>query len=209
VTWIAIACGLAFAVLLYRHLMKMAQHTVLLSITGVLAVVPGWFAWRTHQLEERLADAVQEISGVADAEVDCQGFLREFRLDNNLGEVQFGRDGTPSQTAGLRASVCDHLSDWLDSDKSTPSEDQIVAVHVLTHEAMHVAGITDERSAECQAMQSDARMAESLGATPRQAQTLATRYAMQVYPRMPSGYTSPGCSEDGEYDLTPGDGVWP
>lgn len=201
--------GMVFAVLLARRLMRIGEHTVSLGLTALLALIPGWFAWQTHQLESQLAEAVQIVSGVPDAEVDCQGFLREFRLDNNLGEVRFGRDGVPSKVAGLRGGVCDNLSDWLSSDKLTPSQDQIIAVHVLTHEAIHVSGLTDERGTECQAMQRDAETAQILGATPEQATMLATRYTNEVYPRMPNGYTTPGCVENGEYDGSPDDGYWP
>ena len=207
--YVAVTAGLTFSVLLFRQLMGLGRHRVSLVCTAALAVVPGWFAWQTRALELKLAEAVQEISGVPSAEVDCQGFLREFRLDNNLGEVRFGRDGTISTTAGLRDSVCDHIKAWLDSDKEHPSRDQVIAVHVLTHEAIHVSGVIDERATECQAMQADARTARVLGATPEQAQALAERYYRDVYPHMPNGYRSTGCHENGEYDLSPGDGVWP
>ena len=206
--YIAVGFGLACAVLTFRHLMHLGRHGVAIAITAVFSIAPGYFAWKTHALEVTLAGAVQQVSGVEDANVDCQGFLREFRLDRNLGEVRYGRDG-PSSTAGLRDSVCDNLSDWLSSDKDDPTLDEVIAVHVLTHEAMHVSGIMDERGAECQAMQHDARTAMILGATPEQAQALAVRYYRDVYPNMPSGYRTNGCHEDDEYDLTPGDGVWP
>lgn len=207
--YVAVAAGLTFCVLLFRHLMRMGRHVISMVFCAVLTVVPGWFAWQTRALELELAGAVQHVSGVHDADVDCQGFLREFRLDNNLGEVRFGRDGTVSHTAGLRDSVCDNLRAWLDSDKNDPTRDQMIAVHVLTHEAIHVSGVIDERSTECQAMQADAETAIHLGATPEQAQALAERYYTEIYPHMPSGYHSNLCHEDGEYDLTPGDGVWP
>lgn len=207
--YLALFFGLLFGCFAIRHLMEKGRHPVAMAVTAVLTLVPGWFAWQTHQLESRLAEGVRAISGVSDARVDCQGFLREFRLDNNLGEVRYGRGGTTSNTAGLRDSVCDNLGDWLDSDKATPSLDQVIALHVLTHEAIHVSGNTDERGTECQAMQRDAEMAELLGATPAQAQHLAVRYAVEVYPFMPNGYTTPGCAENGAYDLSPGDGFWP
>ena len=37
-------------------------------------------------------------------------------------------------------------------------------MHVLSHEAMHMTGYTDEAEAECRAMQVDARTARLLGA---------------------------------------------
>jgi hypothetical protein len=210
VTFLLAACaGTAFTVYAIRRVTGRGRHTVALVVSGLLAAVPGWFAWQTHVLEERLTSAVRSLTGIDDVEVDCQGFLREFRLDRNLGEVAYGQGGTPSKTAGLRDAVCDHLADWLDSDRDEPSIEEITALHVLTHEAVHLMGVSDERAAECRAMQRDAAMAVLLGASPEQGQALASRYAAEVYPRMPNGYTSPGCSEDGEYDESPDDGVWP
>jgi hypothetical protein len=180
VTFLLAACaGTAFTVYAIRRVTGRGRHTVALVVSGLLAAVPGWFAWQTHVLEERLTSAVRSLTGIDDVEVDCQGFLREFRLDRNLGEVAYGQGGTPSKTAGLRDAVCDHLADWLDSDRDEPSIEEITALAVL------------------------------LGASPEQGQALASRYAAEVYPRMPNGYTSPGCSEDGEYDESPDDGVWP
>jgi hypothetical protein len=80
---------------------------------------------------------------------------------------------------------------------------------VLAHEAQHLAGITSESAAECRSVQSTARTAELLGATPAQAQALAERYAYDDYPRMIDSYRDPGCYEDGPSDLTPHDGQWP
>jgi hypothetical protein len=48
-------------------------------------------------------------------------------------------------------------------------------------------------------MQRDAAMAEALGATAEQAQALAHRYWLEVYPRMPDGYTG-GCGPGGQWD---------
>jgi hypothetical protein len=58
-------------------------------------------------------------------------------------------------------------------------------------------------------MQSDATVAEQLGATPQQARALAETYAAAVYPEMSSEYRDRNCVEAGSLDLTPGDGLWP
>ena len=53
-------------------------------------------------------------------------------------------------------------------------QDQVVAVHVLTHETMHMVGITNEAQTECAAVQRDAQMAVALGASPAEAQALVS-----------------------------------
>ncbi len=73
-------------------------------------------------------------------------------------------------------------------------------MHVLTHEAMHMAGETAEAVAECRAVQRDARTAELLGATSQQARRLAAAYAGSVLPEMPDDYRSPDCIPGGALD---------
>jgi electron transfer flavoprotein alpha subunit len=85
----------------------------------------------------------------------------------------------------------------------------VVAVHVLTHEAMHVAGDRTEATTECRALQHDARTVVLLGGTTAQGRQLATRVATEVYPRMPDEYRTAECRPGGALDLTPDDASWP
>jgi hypothetical protein len=62
----------------------------------------------------------------------------------------------------------------------------VVAVHVLTHEAMHLSG----RLGECAAVQRDAHTARLLGAGPADAAAPAGAYWRNIYPLMPGGYRS-------------------
>jgi hypothetical protein len=87
--------------------------------------------------------------------------------------------------------------------------EQVMAVHTLTHEAMHLRGEWSESAAECESMQRDRATAVSLGATPTQADALARTYAVEVYPRMSAEYADARCREGGPWDRTPGDGLWP
>ena len=85
---------------------------------------------------------------------------------------------------------------------------QILAVHVLTHESMHMSGTTSEAVAECHAMQHDTAMAEDLGAPAAAAHALAVTYWHTVYPYMPDGYTSGDCKPGGALDLHLPDAPW-
>jgi hypothetical protein len=84
----------------------------------------------------------------------------------------------------------------------------VVAVHVLTHEAMHLAGVVDEAAAECAAVQRDAHTARLLGAAPADAAALATSYWQRVYPHMPDGYRSGDCRPGGAMDEGRDDAPW-
>jgi hypothetical protein len=62
---------------------------------------------------------------------------------------------------------------------------------VLAHEAMHMAGLMREDTAECAAVQRDARAARLLGASPADARALALAYWRTVYPAMPTATGPP------------------
>jgi hypothetical protein len=94
------------------------------------------------------------------------------------------------------------------SDKRRPSRDQVVAVHVLTHEAMHLSGRLGEAEAECAAVQRDAHTARLLGAEPAAAARLAAIYWGEVYPLMPDRYRSEQCQPGRSMDQRLADAPW-
>jgi hypothetical protein len=80
----------------------------------------------------------------------------------------------------------------------------VVAVHVLTHEAMHLSGRLDEAVAECAAVQRDAQTVRLLGARPTDTAALAAMYWENIYPLMPDRYRSGECRPGG-----PWTSAWP
>ena len=152
-------------------------------------------AWVEHQLE----GAASQVAG-GPVQVSCQSLGQAFvDLGPELGFVRWGPDGVPERSTLIKFGPCGNLRAWLGSTKASPSLDQVIAVHVVTHETMHMVGLTNEAHAECAAVQRDAAMAEALGASPAEAQALAQRYWTEVYPRMPDGYVG-GCGAGGQYD---------
>jgi hypothetical protein len=151
------------------------------------------------RLESTLERAASQVAGGPVA-VHCQTSGETWMdVGSELGYVRWGPGGVPERRTLIKYDACADLRSWLSSTKTSPRTDQVVAVHVLTHETMHMVGITDESKAECAAMQRDAAMAEALGASPAQAQALAHRYWLEVYPRMPAGYTG-GCGPGSDGD---------
>ena len=160
-------------------------------------------AWVEHELE----GAASEIAG-GPVQVHCQTLGQAFvDVGPELGFVRWGPDGVPERATLIKFSTCGNLRAWLGSTKASPSLDQVIAVHVLTHETMHMVGITDEARTECAAVQRDAAMAVALGASPQEAQALARRYWTEVYPRMPDDYVG-GCGPGGQYDEGLPDPPW-
>ena len=158
-----------------------------LVVIGVAAIVP-WFL--RMRLEARLAAAASTFVG-EDVEVNCQSFGEAF-VDPRaeFGYVAFGPDGVPEKETLIKRDQCRDLKAYLDSDKVAPSAAQIVAVHTLTHEAIHMTGVTSESKTECLAIHRDAEMAQLLGAPRGAAEDLAALYWEIHFPSLPPEYTS-------------------
>ena len=170
---------------------------VTLALVGAGLLVP---VVRHHRLEQRLAVAASELVG-APVRVHCQTAGQEFvDAGAELGWVAYGPDGVPEHATLIKRAQCGDLSAYLGSDKAAPTLDQVIAVHILSHEARHMAGETSDEVAECGAVQRDAQTAELLGADPDQALRLAQTYWRAVYPRLSDDYLSPECRPGGPLD---------
>ncbi|GAB3679655.1 hypothetical protein [Angustibacter aerolatus] len=153
-----------------------------------------------HRLETRLSAVASALVG-APSEVRCQSLGRQLAdLGSDLGSVRSGPDGVPERRTFVERDPCRELAAYLGGDRSRPTRDQVVAVHVLTHETRHVAGVTTENAAECGAVQRDAVTARLLGATAEQAVALARSHWTTTYPRMPDAYRDGGCAPGGTLD---------
>ena len=178
---------------------------VLLIVAGSGALVP-WVM--RARLEGRLAGAASEVAGMA-VEVHCQSFGQAFTdVGSELGYVKWGPDGVPERRTLIKRDQCGDLSDYLKSDKESPPRDQVVAVHILSHETVHMMGETNEAVTECLAMQRNSEMAQALGATPEQARALSAAYWSDVYPTMPNDYRSGECGPELSLDAGLADPPW-
>jgi hypothetical protein len=170
---------------------------LLLVVLGGGLLIP---VVRHHRLEARLSAVASELTGVP-VRVHCQTAGQELvDLGSELGWVRYDADGVPEHETLIKRAPCSQLAGYLAADQSAPSLDEVVAVHVLSHESRHMAGSTSEAVAECEAMQRDARAAELLGADPAEAAELARAYWNRVYPQMGDDYVSGDCRPGGALD---------
>ena len=166
-------------------------------VLAVAAFVP---VVRHGREERRLSEVASTLVG-APVRVHCQsGGASMLDVGAELGYVKWGPDGVPEHSTLIKREPCQALADYLRSGKTDPTPDEVVAVHVLTHESMHMAGITNESYADCAAMQRDATTARLLGASASQALLLARRYWVSVYPNMPDDYRNGECRPGGKLD---------
>ncbi len=169
----------------------------LLGALAAACVVPGYLRHR----EETTLSAVATTLVGAPASVHCQSIGQSLLdLGAELGYVRYDANGVPEHRTRIKRDQCKALNAYRRSDKHAPTSDEIIAVHVLTHESMHMRGITDEAGAECAAIQRDELTAKLLGADGAEARALARRYWLLDYPRMPDNYRSSDCVPGGAMD---------
>lgn len=177
----------------------------ILPVLGLLVAIP---VVRHHTEETRLARVATVLAG-ARATVHCQSGTAEWvDAGAELGYVKWGPDGVPEHSTLIKHAQCGLLAKYLAGDRQRPSRDVVIAVHVLTHESMHMAGITSESQAECAAVQRDFQTAELLGANPKQAEYLTRVYWTAVYPDMPDDYRTDQCRAGGRLDEGLPDAPW-
>lgn len=202
------AALLAWSTFLVVRLTRPGAHGGVLLLVVAVAVT-GWAGVHEarHQFAQfRATAAVRDLTGNPAAAVRCQRFTPDLLdLTGWAGHVSWD----DPHTAHLRRTVCNDLAGWLLTGSTAVSGPGAQAVHVLTHEAVHVTGQYDEAATECEAIQRDADTARLLGADDDTAEHLARIYLATSYPYMPDEYRSPGCAENGPLDLSPGDGQFP
>jgi hypothetical protein len=163
---------------------------------AVVSIVP---VLRLIGEEHRLSRVASYLVG-APATVHCQS-LSASMIDttDELGHVNVV-GGVLAHSTQIKNEQCHLVARYVADSKANPGRDEVVAVHVLTHESMHMRGILDEARAECAAVQRDELTAEQLGATPDEARALAVRYWLTVYPWMPDAYKTRDCGPGQELD---------
>jgi hypothetical protein len=86
---------------------------------------------------------------------------------------------------------------------------KLTAVHVLSHESVHLSGFYSEANADCLGVQIDAFVAEELGADARFARSLAREFWTDYYASRSDGYRTLACREGSSLDLFPSRPGWP
>ena len=185
------------------------RHGIAIPLLLVPGLVLGWFEYEDRKADQLLTSVASTLAG-RPVHVECQrlgGALLD--MGSELGYVAYDQNGRPGDTTVIKHDACVALYDWLGSDKNHPSDLEMISVHVLAHEAQHLAGYTSEAVAECRSVQTTEQTALLLGATATQARSLAVWYATNLYPRMPDDYRSDQCHDGGSLDLHPDDPRWP
>jgi hypothetical protein len=170
------------------------------GLVSILALTAGYFEVAHHQRQQLATEALGVLSDAPGAKADCERLSEElFNASQFQGFVYYD----DSKVAHLRREVCHDLWSYAHGGQAHPTRGQIVAVHIVAHETMHINGIRSESVAECRAVQLNHLVAEALGATSEEARALQRRYFVDIYPHQRDDYVSGECAEGGELDLYP------
>lgn len=179
-----------------------------ISITLLLlgAGLAGLSPLRDHLLESRLERAAGELAGF-EVQVQCQslgGAALDIRAERGWVRMI---DGKMERATRLDRSVCVELR-GITNDQNSLNLEQAVALHILTHETVHMMNEINEATTECRAMQASTRVGQALGLDRAVAHAGAQNYWRTQYPRMNSEYRSAECREGGALDQGGPDAPW-
>lgn len=197
-SWLVIGAALVVFVLLAARWVVTRKGLAITVAALLVCVSLGGLEGRLALREHRWSVAASELLG-QDVDVHCQRMLA-YAIDVSpiLGYVPYDPEtGGPAREAYLRRDTCDALAAY---DPAAPTREQVQALHVLTHEAMHMGGQRDEARAECEAVQRDVSMAMLLGATRDQASALSDAYWPEIHRTLPPNYQSANCGPGAEWD---------
>ena len=180
------------------------------ALAAALLFLPALWALDRHdrmQLQHRLEPIASDIAR-RPVGVHCPGWWGRLLSpgDTNAGVVALDEYGGPADHTDLRAATCAELDALVEgrrkaqlacAARSSSCGDDVQAlawaVGTLAHESFHLRGILDEGLTECYAVQTLASTAQRLGATPAEAQNLATLHWETGLPQMPVQYQEAGC----------------
>ena len=198
------------------------KYVLLLGVAACVATYLFVLQPELAETEENLGAIASQIAQRPVA-VECQGIISQaIDVTNSEGRVEYTEGGAPSDKTQLKRDVCKRLGGFqatrgagryacLVSELECTDDvlKTVRAVHTLSHEAWHLAGVKDERIAECYAMQTDQLVATSVGASKRLGRAIAVHYATDIYPHLSTKYRSSSCKGGGPYDFSRGSRTWP
>ncbi len=198
-----------FCWLIYREIRYQPEKfdsfsLVYILVLGALAIAAARPAYTTWQLETLLSEKASIISDRPNIKVRC----------NSMFDTLFSGKGvsSPAGTAYIEAGEIFFESGWCKNFKKylkapeDASREQLFAMHIFTHEVMHIRGERNEKKTDCQAIQRNHTVGELLGISRSVARENAKRYYVELYPR--HNYFDRHCKPGGRYDERLADAIW-
>jgi hypothetical protein len=178
-----------------------ALHIGYVTVLAGLVLLFAWFPFDHWRFERLLTEKAIALSGNPAADVHCSSISSSV-FDHPLLS---GRAHTDSGDIHIQYPTCPQLKAYVD-DPERAGLEEIVAMHVFVHEAMHVRGESNEQRTDCMAIQRSYRAARLLGASERAAEAHGLAYYQGPY--RAHHYRSDECVPGGALDERLSDSSW-
>ena len=138
--WVLLALLALLAYVLAHWAVTRRSHWIALALLLLVIVPLGFLEVRWRAVDNAVSAATRALVPGSQGSA-CQRWLGTWAYAGaEWGHVEFSADGTPDTMAWLSYAACSRLKDFYWSDKRNPTLDQVQAVHVVAHEAMHLRG---------------------------------------------------------------------
>lgn len=181
-------------------LFSAAYITVLASLAAACAL-PAYKIWR---LEIYLSEKASIIAERPNVVVKCNSIF-ETILDGKGLDTLAGTAYFQTGEIFFEDNWCKSFIQYLDHPERA-SRKELFAMHVFTHEVMHIRGERNESKTDCQAIQRNHTVGELLGVDASIARKNALKYYNTGYQRHP--YFDKNCRPRGKYDERLPDSIW-
>lgn len=177
---------------------KNQLNWLMIPFLSLLFLPLGLMELRWSLMEAKLSTVVDDIAGKKGGTVHCQRLSEAF-FDTKVSAAGHVSSDNPN-TAVVNFQQCQHIFSWMENGKGEPTKDQAHAIHVLTHEAVHVSGQLNEAVTECTAINRDYITVRELGGTEEMGRKIAASYYTSIWPEMSKEYILGGCAIDPKFD---------
>ncbi|MDI1351965.1 MAG: hypothetical protein PSV35_04230 [bacterium] len=176
-------------------------YLAIMFVLGLVCALPPIQHWRFEHLLTQIA---RKLAEGHPANVHCN------TLFDTMFDEEIGISGHADPRTGyivIQYPVCSTLMNYL-KHPYRANKDEIISLHILTHESMHARGEYNEAKTECEAIQRDQRTAKYLGVPDSIANQTAMDYYKNFYLKRTDSYFSKECAPGKNMDEHLSDAIW-
>ncbi|TXG76138.1 hypothetical protein E6P97_04140 [Patescibacteria group bacterium] len=171
-----------------RYRIELSYRVFAVVFTLACFALPAYLEFRIQFANAYASSMTRKVVGNNEVHARCQRGLAdmlEIKSISYAGWVE-GKPGT--KRSNLTSQICGHLISWVLSDKQHASRDQLIALHVVIHEAVHLTGEYSEAETEYKTTEYFEGVVVSMGASQSEAKRMNDYYKSEVNPHMPEAY---------------------
>ncbi len=174
---------------------------ILAALAGASAYPP----YKTWRLETMLSEKASIIAERPNVKVRCNSMFESLFSGSVAVRSVAGTAYIDTGEIFFESGWCKKFMAYLDNPRD-PDYEILFAMHVFTHEVMHIRGERNEQKTDCQAIQRNHLVGDLLGIDREVSMKNAKNYYSNFYPRHP--YFHRSCKPGGKLDEKLPDSIW-